>query len=349
MKFCDLSEFRGNRFFSEFQFFSLSVKLYLYKRLCVINKKSLIIIKETAYMQSSFILSCESTVDLPYTYVESRDISVLFYSYSVDGREYTDDMGRDPDALCGFYRFLADGKIPSTSQINSYKYEEYFDRLLQKGDVLHIAFGSGMTPSVVNAKSAAEKLSSAYPNRKIIVIDSLCSSSGYGLITDCAADLRDSGSSIEEVANWVTEHRKRIHHQFFSTDLQYYRRSGRISGSAATLGTILSICPIMRLDDTGHIIAYDKVRGKKRAIQKTIATMEEHIPEKSAYSGKCFICHSNCIDDAMQLRDAVAEHFPNIDGGIRICDIGTIIASHCGPGTVAVFFIGDERTPYHAG
>lgn len=300
-------------------------------------------------MQSSFILSCESTVDLPYTYVQNRDISVLFYSYSVDGTEYPDDMGRDPDALPRFYRFLEDGKIPSTSQINLYKYEEYFDKLLRTGDVLHIAFGSGMTPSVTNAQAAAEKLRSAYPNRKIIVIDSLCSSSGYGLLTDCAADLRDGGMSMDEVAAWVTENRGRVHHQFFSTDLQYYRRSGRISGSAATLGTILSICPIMRLDDTGHIIAYDKVRGKKRAIQTTIAAMEEHIPEKEAYSGKCFICHSNCPEDALLTRDAVAAHFPNIHGEIRICDIGTIIASHCGPGTVAVFFFGDERPPYHVG
>lgn len=110
-------------------------------------------------MQSSFILSCESTVDLPYTYVQSRSISVLFYSYSVDGEEYPDDMGRDPDALPRFYGFLKDGKIPSTSQINLYKYEEYFDKLLREGDVLHIAFGSGMTPSVTNAKATAEKLS----------------------------------------------------------------------------------------------------------------------------------------------------------------------------------------------
>lgn len=298
-------------------------------------------------MRSKFILSCESTVDLPYTYVNSRDISVLFYSYSVDGQEYPDDMGRDSNALPLFYRFLENGKIPSTSQINAYKYGEYFEELLQKGDVLHIAFGSGMTPSVTNAVTAVELLRQKYPDRKVTVIDSLCSSTGYGMLVDEVADMRDRGCSMDEASQWVMENRKKVHHQFFSTDLKYYRHSGRISGSAATLGTILNICPIMRLDDTGHIIAYDKVRGKRKAIQKTIQTMEEHAEGGAQYSGKCWICHSNCLEEAEQTRDVIQEHFPNIDGDVRICNIGTIIASHCGPGTVAVFFLGDERAPYH--
>lgn len=297
-------------------------------------------------MEAKFILSCESTVDLPYSYVSSRNIPVLFYSYSVDGQAYPDDMGRDPEALPRFYRFLEDGKIPSTSQINVFQYEEYFEALLQKGDLLHIAFGSGMTPSVANAEAAAETLRQKYPERRITVIDSLCSSSGYGMLVDEAADMRDRGCSMEETEQWVMENRQMVHHQFFSTDLQYYRRSGRMSGSAAALGTILSICPIMRLDDGGHIIAYDKVRGKKKAIERTIQTMEEHVQNGTEYSGKCWICHSNCLAEAEQTKDAIRNRFPNIQGDIRICDIGTIIASHCGPGTVAVFFFGDERAPY---
>ena len=297
-------------------------------------------------MESKFILSCESTVDLPYTYISGRNIPVLFYSYSVDDQEFPDDMGRDPEALPRFYRFLEEGKIPSTSQINVFKYKEFFERLLQKGDVLHIAFGSGMTPSVNNAVEAAKMLCEEYPERKITVIDSLCSSSGYGLLVDEAADMRDRGCSMEEVSQWVMETRQKIHHQFFSTDLKYYRRSGRMSGAAATVGAILSICPIMRLDDGGHIIAYDKVRGKKKAIQRTIQVMEEHAQNGLQYSGKCWICHSNCLAEAEETREAVREHFPNISGEIRICDIGTIIASHCGPGTVAIFFFGDDRAPY---
>lgn len=299
-------------------------------------------------MQDQFILSCESTVDLPYAYVDGRNIPVLFYSYTVDGQTYPDDMGRDPEALPRFYGFLEDGKIPSTSQLNVYQYAEFFEPLLQKGDLLHIAFGSGMTPSVTNAMAVAEMLRSKYPERRLTVIDSLCSSSGYGLLVDEAADMRDRGCSMEEVAQWAMENRQKVHHQFFSTDLKYYRRSGRMSGAAATVGTILSICPIMRLDDGGRIIAYDKVRGKKNAIVQTIQTMEQHVQNGTQYSGKCWICHSNCLTEAEQTRSALQAHFPNIKGEIRICDIGTIIASHCGPGTVAVFYFGDERTPDHA-
>ena len=297
-------------------------------------------------MSENFILSCESTVDLPYSYVSGRNMPVLFYSYLIDGQEYPDDMGRDPEALPRFYRFLEEGKMPSTSQTNVFKYTEFFTELLKKGDVLHIAFGSGMTPSVKNALAAADELRKEFPNRKIIVVDSLCSSSGYGLLVDGAADMRDRGCTMEEIEQWLLDNRQKVHHQFFSTDLKYFRRSGRVSGATATIGSILNICPIMRLDDTGHIIAYDKVRGKKRAIQRTIQEMEKHAENGLQYSGKCWICHSNCLADAQETKEVIRQKFPNISEDIRICDIGTIIASHCGPGTVAVFFFGDERAPY---
>lgn len=297
-------------------------------------------------MNGKFILSCESTVDMPYDYITSRKIPVLFYSYIVDGQEYVDDMGRDPEALSHFYEFLKNGKLPSTSQLNEFQYEEFFEELLEKGDVLHIAFGSGMTGSVYNAEKAAKNLREKYPDRKLIVIDSLCSSSGYGLLVDTAADMRDQGCSIDDTEYWIMQNRKCIHHQFFSTDLQYFKRSGRISGPAAMLGAVLNICPIMRLDETGHIIAYDKVRGRRKAIDRTVQMMAEHAKDKEQYSGKCCICHSNCLENAEELKKVLLKHFPEMKEEIPIYDIGTIIASHCGPGTVAVFFFGDERAPY---
>ena len=296
-------------------------------------------------MDKKFTLSCESTVDFPYSYAEDRGIPVIFYSYTVDGVKYDDDMLRDPDALPRFYSFLADGKLPSTSQINQYNYENFFEGLDAKNNVLHIAFGSGMTPSVRNAVRAAAKVNSRHPERKITVVDSLCSSSGYGLLVDYAADMRDNGNTLSEVADWTMAHRKCVHHQFFSTELDHYRRSGRMSGATAMIATILGICPIMRLDDRGRIIAYSKVRGKKNAVRTTVDTMEAHAEGGTDYSGKCWICHSNCLSDAIETRNAIAARFPRIDGEIRIQDIGTIIASHCGPGTVAVFFLGDERLP----
>ncbi|MCI5547973.1 MAG: DegV family protein [Clostridiales bacterium] len=300
-------------------------------------------------MADSFILSCESTVDLPYSYVSGRNIPVLFYSYLANGQEYIDDMGRDPEALPHFYEMLKAGTLPSTSQLNTFQYTEFFEELLKRGDLLHIAFGSGMTGSVKNALEAAEALREKYPERRLIVVDSLCSSSGYGLLVDMAADMRDRGDSMEAIAAWVEQNRNKVHHQFFSTDLKYFKRSGRVSGAAATVGAILNICPIMRLDDKGRIIAYDKVRGKKNAIRETLRTMEAHVQDGVNYAGKCFVCHSNCPVEAEETKAAVRARFPHISGEIRVCDIGTIIASHCGPGTVAVFFMGDERQPDRKG
>ena len=185
-------------------------------------------------MDRKFTLSCCSTVDLPYSYMESRDIPVLFYTYVVDGVEYDDDMGRDPEALPRFYRFLEEGKLPQTSQINVAAYMDFFEKLLQKGDLLHIAFTSGQSGSVHNALLAAEELRQKYPDRKLIVIDSLCSSSGYGLLVDSAADMRDAGRSIDEVAQWVLDNRNTVHHQFFSSNMTQFRRTGRVSGAAAS-------------------------------------------------------------------------------------------------------------------
>lgn len=294
-------------------------------------------------MNGTFILSCCSTVDIPYEHLLQRQIPVLFYTYEVDGQTYTDDMGRDPEALPRFYRFLEEGKLPSTSQINVATYVDFFEEQLQKGDLLHIAFTSGQSGSVNNAYLAAELLREKYPQRKLQVIDSLCSSSGYGLLVDEAADLRDQGKTLEETAQWVLQHRNRVHHQFFSSDMTQFRRTGRVSGAAAMVATVLNICPIMRLNDEGRIIAYDKVRGKKKAVAVTVENMLLHAQNGADYSGRCYVCHSACPEDARLLTDAIEEAFPHLRGKLVLCDIGTIIGAHAGKGTVAVFFMGDER------
>ncbi len=296
-------------------------------------------------MNRKFILSCESTVDVPYSYLEGRDIPVLFYHYVIDGVDYVDDMGRDPEARPAFYRMLSEGKLPSTSLINTETYKEFLRGLLKDGDVMHIAFTSGQSSSVGNALIAAEELKEEFPDRQICVIDSLCSSSGYGQIVDYAADLADEGKELSEVADWVLANRNKFHHQFFSSDMTQFKRTGRVSGPTATIATILNICPIMRLDDRGRIIAYDKVRGKKKAVSRTVEETLKHAQNGSEYDGKMYVGHSNCAEDAQAVIDALEEVFPHQKGRIKMQDIGTIIASHSGPGTVAVFFMGDERDP----
>lgn len=294
-------------------------------------------------MQPKFILSCCSTVDLPYSYMEERNIPVLSYTYLVDGREYVDDMGRDPEARPQFYRMLAQGKLPKTSQINVARYTEFFEKLLQDGDVLHLAFTSGQSASVNNAFAAAEDLRERYPNRRLVVIDSLCSSAGYGLLVDTVADLRDGGATLEDAAAWTMANRNKVHHQFFSSNMTQFHRTGRVSGAAAAVATVLNICPLMRLDAAGAIKAYDKVRGKSRAIAATAEAVAAHAQGGEDYDQRMWICHSECPEDAQRMLEALEARFPKERGKIRICHIGPVIGSHSGPGTVAVFFLGDDR------
>lgn len=294
-------------------------------------------------MSNKYILSCESTVDLPYSYISSRNIPVLFYTYTVDGKEYYDDMERDPAAREEFFQQIKDGKLPATSQINEFRYIEFFDNLLQEGDVIHIALGTGMTPSVRNAWEAAKKLKEKYPDRKLIIIDSLCSCTGYGLLVDYAADLRDEGLGIEELAQWVEENKGKVHHQFFTTDLTQFKRSGRVSGPVALVGSVLGICPIMHLNSEGRIISYGKARGKKAAIRTTVDEIMSHIQNGADYTGKFFISNANCPETAQACRDELeARGLTKAD--IKMTHIGMVISAHCGPETVAIFFLGDERT-----
>lgn len=291
-------------------------------------------------MNYKFILSCESTADLPYSYVESRDIPVLFYTYQIEGEEYFDDMLRDEKALPLFYKNIEEGKLPSTSQINEFRYYDYFEELIKKGNLLHLCLSSGLTPSVKNAEKAAAELMEKYPDKKIIVIDTLCACSGFGLLLDNAADLRDSGKSLEEVANYIEENKIKIQSQFFSTDMTMFRRSGRVSGVAALAATVLGICPLMHLDNAGRIEAYKKVRGVNNAITETVKAIVNNF-DNGGLNNKIFIANSNCLDLALEAKKQLEN--AGISDDIRVYDIGTIIASHCGKGTVAIFFNGKTR------
>lgn len=292
---------------------------------------------------SNFTLSCCSTTDVPYSRMEKRGIPVLFYTYLIDGEEFIDDMGRDPKALPEFYNKVINGALPTTSQINVDTYYNFFKGLLEQGDVLHLAFTSGLSGSVNNAMTAADMLREEFPERRIKVIDTTCASSGYGMIVDMAADLRDSGSTMDEIAGWVENNKYNMHHQFFTTSLAHFKRSGRVSGATAAIGTILNICPLLQLDRAGSINSYSKARGQSKAIEETVKWMAEHAVDGEDYSGRCYISNSASPDSAKATRDAIEKKFRNLRGRVEIFDIGTVIGSHTGQGTVAVFFMGDER------
>ena len=280
-----------------------------------------------------------STIDLPYSYCEQRDIPVLFYSYQVDGVSYEDDMGRDPEALPQFYGFLDAGKLPSTAQLNEFQYETFFDALLQQGDVLHIAFGSGMTASVQNALLAAEALREKYPERKLIAIDSLCASLGEGLLLYLAAKKQQSGASMDEVADYVRETIPHLCHWFTVNDLMFLKRGGRVDAATALVGTVLQIKPVMHMDDAGTLKNVTKARGRKAALKALAQKLADTAINPAEQT--VFICHGDCLDDAEYTAEQIRALVPVKD--IIINYVGPVIGAHTGPGVISVFFVGTHR------
>ncbi len=293
---------------------------------------------------SDFILSCCSTADMSEQFFKDRGINVLLFSYTMDGVTYPDDFGHSIP-FDEFYRRIAEGATPTTSQVNVEEYLESFTPYLKEGkDILHVTLSSGISGTYNSACVAAQMLEEQFPGRRVAVVDSLGASSGYGLLMTLAAGLRDSGASLEETAQWVMAHRLNVHHWFFSTDLSSYVRGGRISRTAGFAGKLLNICPLLNMDDEGHLIPRTKLRGKKKAIVEIVERMKEHAEGGLNYSGKCYISQSACYEDARKVADEVEAAFPNLDGKVVINSIGTTIGSHTGPGTVALFFVGDVRT-----
>ena len=292
---------------------------------------------------SDYILSCCSTADLSAELMEARDIHYICFHYEVDGTTYPDDLGQSIP-FARFYQMMRDGAMTRTSQVAVGEYEEYFETFLRAGkDILHLTLSSGISGTLNSAVIAAEDLQEKYPERKIYIVDSLAASSGYGLFMDRLADLRDSGLSIDEVRDWAEDNKLRCMHWFFTSDLTFFIRGGRVSKASGMIGQMLNICPLLNVDAQGKLIPREKHRGKKKVIHAIVQKMKEQAENGLDYSGKCFISQSDCLSDARAVADAVEAAFPKLDGKVRIFDIGTTIGSHTGPGTVALFFWGQER------
>lgn len=292
---------------------------------------------------SEYIISCCSTVDLAKEHFEQRGIHYICFHYELDGKAYLDDLGQSIP-FADFYRMMAEGADTKTSQINADEYEAYFEQFLKEGkDVLHLTLSSGISGTINSANIAKSNLEERYPDRKIYVVDSLAASSGYGLLMDKVADLRDEGKTIDEVCEWVNANKLKLRHWFFSSDLTFFVKGGRVSKTAGFVGGVLNICPLLDVDYVGKLIPRLKIRTKRKVIQAIVDKMEETAESGLNYSGKCYISHSACYEDARAVADLVEERFPNLDGKVLINDIGTTIGSHTGPGTVALFFWGSER------
>ena len=290
-----------------------------------------------------YILSCCSTADLSKEHFEKRNISYTCFHFELDGKQYLDDLG-ESIPFDRFYQAMVDGADTRTSQINAEEYTEYFEPFLKEGkDILHLTLSSGISGTINSARIAQETLKEQYPERKIYIIDSLAASSGYGLLMDKLADLRDAGMGIDELAAWAEENRLKLHHWFFSSDLTFFIKGGRVSKTAGLIGGVLGICPLLNVDYEGRLIPRFKIRTKKKVIQAIAGKMEEFADNGTEYDGKCYISHSACEEDAKEVARLVEERFPKLQGHVVINSIGTTIGSHTGPGTVALFFWGKKR------
>lgn len=292
---------------------------------------------------SEFVLSCCSTADLSADHFAARGIQYVPFHFHLNGKEYDDDLGQSI-SYPEFYAAMAAGGETSTSQVNVREYLNHFEKFLSEGkDVLHVCLSSGISGVLNSAMIAKADLEERYPERKILIVDSLGASSGYGLLMDRLADLRDEGKPLEEVYDFAMKNRLKVHHWFFSTDLTFYVRGGRISKASGAIGGLLGICPLLNMDNEGRLIPRFKIRTKKKVIKKIVDQMEENAEGGLSYSGKCYISQSACYDDARAVADLIEERFPNLNGKVEINNIGTTIGSHTGPGTVALFFWGKER------
>ena len=292
---------------------------------------------------SEFQLSCCSAADLSEEYFKERDILYLCFHYEIDGVDHPDDMGKtvSPKEL---FRRMDEGAKTKTSQVTISEYTELFRAVLSEGrDLLHVTLSSGLSGTYNSAMIAKEIVEEEFPDRKLYVVDSLGASTGFGLLVDKLADMRDAGIDIDAVYQWAEENKLRAHHWFFATDLTYYIRGGRVSRTAGAIGTMLNICPLLNVDFEGHLIPREKVRTKKKVIRRTVDKMVQYAENGTDYNGRVFISDSLCEEDAKAVAELIEKKFPKVPTPIPIFPIGATIGSHSGPGTVALFFWGEER------
>ena len=292
---------------------------------------------------SDYLISCESTADMPLSFFRERNVGFVCFHYEMNGRTYTDDIYQSTTPQ-EFFGKLKAGAQARTSQVGTGEYVDFWEPYLKQGlDILHVALSTGISGTYNSACLAADELAPKYPERKIRVIDSLCASAGFGLLVELMADKRDEGMSFDELAEWAEVHKMNVNQWFFVSDLDCLKRGGRVSATSALIATALKICPVMNVNFEGKLIPREKIRTKKKAIVRLVDDMMEHVENGAAYTGRCTISHSDCLEDAQEVARLVGEKIPALKGKVEISDIGTVIGAHTGPGTVALFFMGDTR------
>lgn len=290
-------------------------------------------------MGTMYKITTDNTADMPYTFYKENDVDFLFLPYTLEGKQY---RRKNELPVKEFYSRMRNGSMPTTSQYNVDDACKLWEPYLKQGiDILHIAFSSGLSGSYNSSRLAAEQLREQYPERKILVVDSLCASMGEGMLLWYGIKLKKEGKSIEEVASWLEHNKLHLCHVFTVADLFHLYRGGRVSKATAILGTMINIKPMLHVDNAGHLINLSKVRGRKRSILKLADMMEERIGTYRDKNPIFMISHGDCEEEAVMLKQEVNKRYPGSE--VMINHVGATIGAHSGPGTMALFFLGDYR------
>jgi len=288
---------------------------------------------------SQFKICINSTADLPSEYIKINQLGVLHLTCNFEGITYGKDKELDSKL---FYERMRAGSLPTTSQVNPTEAKEYFEECLKSDkEILAIAFSSGLSGTYNSMKIAADEILEERDDCKIIVIDSKCASLGEGLLIHKAIQLKKEGKSLEETAEWVENNKLHLVHVFTVDDLNHLYRGGRVSKMAAIVGTMINIKPILHVDNSGHLIPLFKLRGRKKSLHALVDYMEEKMGSFKDQNDIFFISHGDCIEEAEYVATEVKNRF-GIENYI-INNVGTVIGAHSGPGTMALFFMGDIR------
>lgn len=288
----------------------------------------------------NYIISTDNTTDLPKDYLEKHQLPLLFMPCILDGKTFDADHELPAE---DFYTKMQNGAMPTTAQVNPLEAKEAFKKIMveQDADILHLAFSSGLSGTYNSCRLAAEELAEEHAPHKVVVIDTLCASMGEGLLVHKALQNQKNGLSLEENTAWLESHRLNLVHVFTVDDLNHLCRGGRVSKAAAVIGTMISLKPILHVDNEGHLIPVSKVRGRKKSLSALVDYMEEHMGKYREQNDIVFISHGDAPKDAQYVAQQIEERF-GISASL-INYIGPTIGTHSGPGTIALFFLGERR------
>ncbi len=291
----------------------------------------------------SYIIATASTADLPRSFLDNHHIPFISYSYTVNGQLETDDC-REENRVA-VYRGMRRGNVLATSMINEFVYYDFFKELMQRGeDVIFLDMSEKMSASFEHCRRAAEKIRAKYPGQKLYVMDTRCVSGGLGILVMKMTELWENGADYDTAVRWGEENKLKIAHRFTVDDLNYLKRSGRVSNAAALVGSVLGIKPVLYVPNEGTLKVVRKVRGRKAALSSILDAVLQDLGQVDTAGRQMLILHADCPADAEYIQDRVRRTYPDM-GKIQISSLGVVIGAHTGPGLLAIFYLCKERTP----